>query len=178
MATLLDPRAGNVAPFAAPTYPGNSIMLRRHLVAISAITSHPSLAYRVRQYFALGSRPLLVELSRACLCHADIVLCLIRIGTKHARRIAESLIGKPITIGPACRFVYPSNRSSPLVKTQATIARVLENISVRRRTRLFMCMPEFKVGRTREQLLARGVSRGDIRRAVRRGIITMTEGRI
>jgi hypothetical protein len=39
-------------------------------------------------------------------------------------------------------------------------------------------MPEFKVGRTREQLLARGVSRGDIRRAVRRGIITMTEGRI
>lgn len=158
--------------------PKGEPMLRRHLVAISAITSTPSLVYRVRQYFSLGSGPLISELSRERLCHADIVLCLLRINTCRSRHLAESLVGRPITIGPSCCFRYPTNRSSPLVRTQATISRVLEAVAVRRRTRLHSCLPEFKVGRTREQLLARGVSRGDIRRAVRRGIIEMTEGRV
>lgn len=152
-------------------------MLRRHLAALAAITRYPSLSYRVRQYFSLGSGPLIIELRRALLCQADIVLCLVRIGTCHARRIAESLIGKAITIGPACRFVYDHNRSRPLVRTQAVIARVHDCSSVRRRTRLHTVLPEFRVGRTWDQLVARGVRRGDIKRAMKRGLITMTEAR-
>jgi hypothetical protein len=152
-------------------------MLRRHLTAIAYITRFPSLTYRVRRYFSLGSGPLLIELRRAALHQADIVLCLLRIDTRMARRIAEALIGKPITIGPSCRFVYNFNRSSPLVRTQATICQVATFHNVRNRTRLHTCLPEFKVGRTMDQLLMRGVSKGDIKRAMRRGIISMTEAR-
>lgn len=106
-----------------------------------------------------------------------MVLALVRIGTNRARQIAESLIGKPITVGPACRFVYNHNRSSPLVRTQQTIARVLDLTLCRAKSRLAACLPEFRVGRTLEQLLSRGVRRGDIKRAVRRGMIVMTEAR-
>ena len=152
-------------------------MLRRYLVAIAAITIHPSLEYRVRRYFGLGSLPLLMELSRARLCHADIVLCLLRQNTRHSRRLVESLIGRPITIGPSCRLVWPDNRQVPLIRTQPTVSMVRDGVLVRRKTRLALCLPEFKVGRTRDQLLMRGVTIGDIKRAVRRGIITMTEAR-
>ena len=152
-------------------------MLRRHLSALAAITRYPSLVYRVRQYFALGSRPLLIELRCAALCQADVVLALVRIGTKHARTIAESLIGRQITIGPACRFVYNHNRSTPLVRTQPTINRVLDLTNCRAKSRLARCVPEFRLGRTWDQLIARGVRRGDIKRAVRKGMFTMTEAR-
>lgn len=154
-----------------------SKMLRRHLAALSAITRTPSLLYRVRQYFSLDSGPLLTALRRAALCQADIVLALIRIGTKRARVIAESLIGKPITIGPGCRLVYDHNRQLPLVRTQRTICRVADAPFARSKSRLHACLPFFQIGRTWDQLLARGVRRGDIRRAIRRGIITMTEAR-
>lgn len=152
-------------------------MLRRHLAALAAITRTPSLVYRIRQYFALCDQPLLIALRRRGLCQADIVLALIRIGTRAARLVAEGLIGKQITIGPSCRFVYNHNRSSPLVRTQQTISRVLDLTACRAKSRLHACLPEFRVGRTIEQLLARGVRRGDIKRAVRRGMILMTEAR-
>jgi hypothetical protein len=51
------------------------------------------------------------------------------------------------------------------------------DIVVRRRTRLHACLSEFRVGRTLDQLRMRGVTRGDIKRAMRRGIIQMTEAR-
>lgn len=151
-------------------------MLRKYLVAIAAISSTPALSYRVRQYFGLGSRPLIIELRHAELSHADIVLCLLRINTERARTIIASLMGKPITIGPACRLVWPDNRQSPIVRSQPTVTRVNLDIVVRRRTRLHACLPEFRIGRTLDQLRMRGVSRGDIKRAVRKGVIVMTGG--
>lgn len=152
-------------------------MLRKYLTAIAAITHTPSLEYRVRRYFGLGSRPLIIELRQAELAHADIVLALLRFGTPRSRKIVESLMGKPITIGPACRLVWPDNRQLPLVRTQPTITSVNLDITVRRRTRLHTCLPEFRVGRTLDQLRMRGVSRGDIKRAVRRGVIQLTGGK-
>jgi hypothetical protein len=152
-------------------------MLRRHLAALAAITKYPSLVYRVRQYFFLDSSPLLVALRRAGLCQADVVLALSRIGTRAARTIAEGLIGKSITIGPSCKFVYNYNRARPLIHTQPTISRVLDLSGCRAKSRLSLCLPHFQVGRTLEQLTARGVRRGDIKRAVRRGMIIMTEAK-
>jgi hypothetical protein len=84
------------------------------------------------------------------------------------------MMGKPITIGPACRLVWPDNRQVPLIRTQPTITLVNMDIVVRKRTRLASCLGEFRVGRTIDQLRMRGVRRGDIRRAVRKGIIHMT----
>jgi hypothetical protein len=152
-------------------------MLRKHLPAIAAIHATPALSYRVRQYFGLGPRHLITECREHELCHADIVLCLIRINTPRALQIVTSLLGKPITIGPACRLTWPDNRQLPLVRTQPTICAVHQDIVVRRRTRLHSCLSEFKIGRTWDQLLQRGVRRADIRRAVRKGIIQLAEAR-
>lgn len=146
-------------------------MLRRHLAPIASITRAPSLEYRVRQYFDLGSRPFLIELSRARLCHADIVLCLIRINTRRAREIVEALINKPITVAPACRLVWLANTQAPRVREQPQVTWVSPQWTARRKTRLSVFQCEFKVGRSLSQLRSRGVTKGDLRRAVREGLV-------
>lgn len=136
----------------------------------------PSLAYRIRVYFGLGSGPLIRSIPRAGLGQADVVLALLRIGTRCARRYVEHIIGRAITVCPSCRLTYPYNRQRPRVSLQPVITWVTPNPPLRCSTKIAACYTEFRVGRTREQLLCRGVSRGDIRRAVRRGWITMSEG--
>lgn len=148
-------------------------MLRRHLAAIAAIDATPALAYRVRRYFALCDRPLIAAMPRAGLSQADIVLALLRMGTPRSRCIVEGLISKPIHIAPACRLTWAYNKQSPTVGTQPVITWVTAEAVLRRGTRLALSFPEFKCGRTKSQLLQRGVSNGDIRRALRRGWIRM-----
>lgn len=148
-------------------------MLRRHLAAIAAISTMPALDYKVRQYFALGSRPLIIELPRAGLCQADLVLALVRIGTPRSRLIAGSLIGKPITTCPSCKLTWSYNKQTPSIGVQPVVTWVSDEVLLRRGTRLAMTFPEFRCGRTLQQLTMRGVSRGDIRRAMKRGWIKM-----
>lgn len=148
-------------------------MLRRHLPAIAAIAASPVLTYRVRRYFALDSRPLI--LSVRGLSQADIVLCLVRIGSPRAREIAGSLIGKPITVAPACLLRWSHNKQTPSVGRQPMVTWVAETVPLRRGTRMALTFPEFKCGRTLQQLLMRGVSRADVRRVTKRGWVKMTE---
>lgn len=149
--------------------------LRKHLQSIAAIDQNPALKYMVRTYFDLGSERLSVALRRAGLGQADLVLCLLRLRLPSARRMAESLIGHPITVAPAVKFTWRANGAAPTVGKQPVITWVMRDPPTRRSTRLDQCFAEFRVGRTRQQLLARGVSRGDIRRAARRGWIRMAE---
>lgn len=149
-------------------------MIRRHFPAIAAISGTPSLDYRVRQYFSVGATPLIRELRH--LSQADIVLCLLTINTQRAREIIESLIGKAIVVGPGCRLGWSFNKQSPSVGRQPIITWVKDAylVPLRNGTRLAMCYPEFKCGRTLQQLRQRGVSRGDIGRAVKRGWIRVS----
>jgi hypothetical protein len=93
--------------------------------------------------------------------------------TETSRAIAESLIGRPIAVLPACRLSWSFNKQTPSVSTQPTITHVksIGEVPLRRGTRLALCYAEFKRGRTLQQLQMRGVSRGDIRRAMKRGWI-------
>lgn len=54
---------------------------------------------------------------------------------------------------------------------------VSDEVLLRRGTRLALTFPEFKCGRTLEQLKMRGVSNGDIRRVMKRGWVKMTGAR-
>jgi hypothetical protein len=148
-------------------------MLRRHLPALAAIDSTPALAYRVRRYFDLPSGLLIHTLTSAGLSQADVVLCLMSVNSDRSRAIAESLVGRPIQILPACKLSWGFNKQTPSVSTQPTITYVksLGEVPLRRGTRLALCYAEFKRGRTLQQLQMRGVSRGDIRRAMKRGWI-------
>jgi hypothetical protein len=151
--------------------------LRRHLSIIAFIDHRrPVLAHRLRVYFKLPPGRLIYTIPAAGLCQADVVLALIRFGSERAREIAELMIGKPITICPSCLLRYSYNHARPRVSLQPVITWVLPNPPLRQSTKIAHCYSEFRVGRTREQLLYRGVSRGDIRRAVRRGWIKMSEG--
>ena len=147
--------------------------LRKHLQSIALITRIPSLLYRVRRYFALSSGHLFIALRRRKLGQADLVMCLMSIGTEAARRVTECLIGRSITIGPACLLKYSHNTEHPTIGRQPVITRVSARPKIKARSRLARAFDEFRVGRTREQLLSRGVSRGDIRRAQRRGWIQL-----
>lgn len=146
-------------------------MLRKHLAAVAAVDQTPALKYRVRQYFDLPRGSLFTALRG--FSQADLVLCLLRIGTPRSRRIVEALVGRPIIIGPACRFVYYYNKQNPSLRRQPVVVFVDPDAIIRGKSRLAKCMAEFKVGRTRDQLLQRGVRNGDIRRAVARGIVRM-----
>jgi hypothetical protein len=148
-------------------------MLRKHLAAIAAIDQNPALKYRVRRYFDLPRGSLFAALMDYS--QADLVLCLVRIGTTRSRSIAESIIGKPITIGPACRFVYSFNKQTPSVRRQPVIVYVCPNPDLRHKSRLAVMYREFKVGRTKDQLLQRGVRMADIRRAERRGLVRIAQ---
>lgn len=152
-------------------------MLRRHLSAIAAVTRTPALEYKLRRYFALDSSPLIVSCTRARLSQVDLVLALMRINTPRSRVITSSLIGRPITIGPACRLSWSYNKQDPSISTQPVVTWVDNTVLLRRGTRLALTYPEFKCGRTLDQLTMRGVSRSDIRRAMKRGWIKMTGAR-
>lgn len=147
--------------------------LRRHLQTIAVLARRPALLYRVRRYFALSSIPLALALRQRKLGQADLVLCLLRIGTRVAREFVERLIGKPINVSRPAELVYRHNTSAP-----ARVARVPRIISVirenpcRRSTRFYNNFFHFRVGRTLAQLVARGVTRRELRLAQRRGWIT------
>lgn len=153
--------------------------IRRYLPALASLQhSYPSLAYRLRVYFDLPPGPLIHSIPAAGLAQADVVLALLRINSSGARQYVEHLIGRPITIGPACLLVYNYNRAKPLLHSQPVVTWVMKNPPLRNSTRIAHSFPEFCVGRTRQQLIMRGVSRGDIRRAVRRGWIRMEGGAV
>lgn len=148
-------------------------MLRPHLASIAAIDQCPALKYRVRMYFGLPSGSLFKALKGYS--QADIVLALIRFGTPRSRQIVESLIGKPIVVGPACRFVYVFNKQNPTLRRQPVITWVCPVPDIRAKSRLAVLYPEFKIGRTRDQLIQRGLRNGDIKRAVSRGLVRLAQ---
>jgi hypothetical protein len=146
-------------------------MLRPHLASIAAIDQCPALKYRVRTYFDLPSGSLFAALRGYS--QADIVLALMRFNTPRSRSIVESLIGRPITVGPACRFVYSFNKQNPTLRRQPVITWVCGEPNIRSKSRLAVLYPEFKIGRTRDQLIQRGLRTGDIKRAVSRGLVRL-----
>lgn len=144
---------------------------RRHMQTVALINRDRVLKARVRFYFNLKRGTLAPLLRRAGLGHADLVLCLLRLGELD---YVERLIGKPITYGvsfsirrssrgghtvsedksPRITFVQPTN-------PRATNTKAHDRYSI------------FRVGRTESQLRARGVTRKDIRKALRWGWIKM-----
>lgn len=150
-------------------------MLRKHLQTIAAMRRRPALVYRIRTYFALPPRvPLYVSLRRRGLGQADLVVCLLRLNSRYSVHFAERLIGKPITRAPACLLRYRTNGGPPRVLRQPRVVWVAPTNPCQRQTDLRLRFDHFQPGRTMEQLLVRGLSRRDIRTAVRRGWVQMS----
>lgn len=150
-----------------------TVSLRRHLQTVALVERAPAVLYRIRRYFALPSIPLALALRRRRLGQADLVLCLLKIGTRRARQFVERLIGKPIRVSRPAELHYRSNGAQPRIARVPRITSVVRENPCRRSTRFWSSFWEFRVGRTVAQLLARGVRRRELRLAVRRGWIVM-----
>lgn len=144
-------------------------MLERYRDAVERIDERTALS--VMEY--MGTRNKL-GLSLFVLCvnrgwsQADLVLTLLRINTASSLRAVSRLIGRPITYCPPAlsRRLPPSSllREGDMRRVRRVRGNPrLPGTDAHRR------FSEMRPGRTITQLLVRGVTRRDIREALRRG---------
>ena len=151
-------------------------MPRKHLVTLALINRDKRLAARVRIYFSLKRGTLAPLFRKSKLGQADLVLCLLRFGDKQSLDFVERLVGRPIKYGPSFRLTYPKNGTpTSRVDTSPRVTFVVPNNPRLGSTKAHDRFQEIKVGRTVKQLRARGVTRRDINKAVRRGWIQLKE---
>lgn len=149
-------------------------MLKTHLQILAAMRRHPALMYRLRHYFSLPARaPFHLALRARGIGQADLVLALLRINTRKSIFFAERLIGKPITRGQACLLRYRVNGRAPTVLRQPRVVWVTPINPHPRLTDSRIRFSHYQLGRTEQQLRLRGLTRRDIRTAIRNNWIQM-----
>jgi len=114
----------------------------------------PQVQRKVSSYFAERS------IDVALVTRVDYVLALLSANTRETLGIAEGIIGKAITRCPTVQ--PPDPRQSILApRKEPVVSKVVRNPCLPT-TRAFQRFKEVKVGRTREQLLSRGVTTRDL----------------
>lgn len=160
-------------------------MLKRHAHTVAMLNRDRTIAYLVRDYFQLPRGvALMPALIDARLGQADLVLCLLHLYDRHHYRLTRAyihlLVGRPISIGPPCllrRPLVPFATIPPGPRTllDRRITAVAPANPRRVRTAAHGRWDDFMVGRTVGQLLSRGSTRREVRRAVRRGWIVLED---
>lgn len=161
---------------------GDCEVLNRHYKTVARLAANHSLKYLVRDYFGLPvATALMPAMLDKGLGQADLVLCLLRIRDAHKtmRHAVEehitSLIGQAIQACPSCLLHY----NPPSKITRSPDDRRLVHVTPvnprQEGTDAHMRWCEYRVGRTIGQLIIRGVTKRDIRRAVRNGWIRVEE---
>lgn len=137
-------------------------------ITLARMNRDLSVALRVRRYFDLDrSLPLTYAIRDRALGHADIVLCLLRLGCRRARAWIAELIGHPITVCPPARSAVPIFKKEKV----ARVRWVVRNNPRYPSTGAHARFEHFRAGRTVQECLARGATRRDYRQAVRHGWI-------
>lgn len=154
-------------------------MLRKHARTLANINRCGALHAALRTYFNLPSKRMALTpaLYQKGLGQADLVLALLRIPHPLSRLFIESLIGHPITIGSPCLLGYRTNGRPHVVHSDTyddrRITFVTDTNPRQHGTDAHLRWSLFQVGRTVGQLRVRGCKRRDIRRAARKGWITL-----
>lgn len=149
---------------------------RRCLGIVARMNRDKILRSRIRLYFGLGRGALYYRLRDRGLGHADLVLCLLRLNSATSISFAEELVGRPITHCPSFRLAWPTNGAARArVDASPRLVFVVPENPRLGNTRARERFEHFRVGRTVSQLLLRGVTRRDIRRATRKGWVKFQE---
>lgn len=151
-------------------------MITKHAEVLARIGMDKPLAKELRAYFDLPKRRVLVaSLHEKGLGQADLVLFLLRVGTATARRHVEALVGKPILIGPPCLLIYRTNGKPTVVGSEVPDDRKILWVCPTNprltNTEAHLRWKIFRVGRSIAQVKARGATKRDVRRAIRKGWI-------
>lgn len=158
-------------------------MLHLHWKTIAQLATHRDLKYLVRDYFSLPkSQALMPALLAKRLGQADLVLCLLRLRDQHWGMRTQfeshitSLVGHPIHYGPTCLQSY---RTGPTRIVRSKDERRITFVSTTNPrqpgTEAHLRWCEYRVGRTVGQLLVRGVTKRDIRKAIESGWIKVEQ---
>jgi hypothetical protein len=156
-------------------------MLRKHMATMIKMNRYPLLKELIRQYFDLPAGIALTPaLYQRGLGQADLVLCLLRTDHFMAREFVAMLIGHPIIIGPPCLLHYRTNGASPTVRhptglMDRRITYVAPSNPRQPRTEAYLRWQDFRAGRTPRQVMTRGSTKRDVRRALRMGWIRLEE---
>jgi hypothetical protein len=160
-------------------------MLKKHSLVVAMMNRDTTTAFLLRDYFDLPRHTTLMScLLRKQLGQADLVLALLRLrdqrlGNRHLLgAYVELLVGHPITVAPSCLLKYATNTSYPRVvrsKDDRKITYVAPANPRAPTTDAYLRWCEFRVGRSLGQLYVRGVTKRDVRKAVRRGWIRVEE---
>ena len=155
-------------------------MLIRYAQAVGSLED--GVMELLAQRFGLSDgEPLFEGLQARGVFQADLVMVLLSAGTPAARSAAEVLVGRPVTVGrPALSGPSVLEELEGLAAPPGPDDRVI--VAVVRNPRLpttpsFQRFRQFRVGRTVSQLLARGVTRRDLREALQHGWVTLGEGK-
>lgn len=121
-----------------------------------------ALQLRLTQYFESSAIPI----DKAT--KVDVVLGLLRLGGKDARQLAQQLAGVPIRIFPATPPPWPPK---PVAKVSKTVLIRRGDNPCLPTTDAFQRYRRLRVGMTREQLIARGLTTRDLTDWSKRGHI-------
>lgn len=155
-----------------------TLLTTRHSAAMRTLARDVQAKAYLLHYFQL--RPMAREslasaLERRGLGQADVVLALLRARlVPGARAHVEALIGHGIQVGPPCLLYYRTN-GPPRVKR--VVVRVTAVVPENPRTEPLARrrFEEFRVGRTEEQLMARGITRRELTWVRKQGWVSMQE---
>lgn len=152
------------------------MILPRYMTAVARIGADAFANQMIRTYFSLPSRrPLHYVLGAAGLGQSDLVLALLRHSLAGPKTwdYVELLVGRPCYAYPPARLLYPVN-GHPHLARQPRITYVAPNPR-HPKTGAHDRYENFRPGRTVDEALARGATRKDLRSAVRRGWIRVSE---
>lgn len=144
-------------------------MLEKYRSAVTNLSPAAERVLRTRHRLR-HSLDLYDAAEEARLSQADLVLTLLRLGGPAALPDVERLVGKPILVLPGVHIrplpIQPRKRATG--PDEARVVRVARNPRLPT-TPSFQRYQQFKPGRTIRELIARGVTRKDIRQARQAG---------
>lgn len=160
-------------------------MLKKHSLVVTMMNRDTNTAFLLRDYFDLPrNQTLMASLLSKQLGQADLVLALLRLRDQrlHDRHLLgayiELLVGHHITVAPSCLLRYSLASPRPKAVRSRDDRRLTYVVPENPRapaTVAHLRWCEFRVGRTLGQLHVRGVTRRDIRKALRKGWIKVEE---
>lgn len=148
------------------------MILPRYFTAVACVDRDPVVSFLVRRHLGLDRhRPMLYALSARNLGQADLVLALLRIGTRPAMALVERVVGRPVRLCPCVWLRWPVNgrpRTRLLPRFRLAVSNNPRRPNTPAHARFEVAVRD---GFTIEQMRLRGATRRDVRRALREGWI-------
>lgn len=143
-------------------------------IPVHSVAEELSLAWSLELRLETSAYMAAHRLTPALMLRVDVVLMLLRIGTAEALGRAQELTGKPIRQCPSAVPPWPPRPVAATPRGPVILSMVPNPCSPG--TDMHRRYAQVTLGRTREQLLSRGVTCRDLSYWQKKGHVTFTKG--